>query len=293
MAGNAASKKMIIGISVGVACFIFFAALMLVLLLCRRRRAEKQRLKATLPRSERSLPSLGQSVMYDRAPFARPPARYQRAASDAGVLSNGNDRQYRSRSKSNDYVQRAASESSYSRSIRPLHTANEPFSQLQNNRHGVGYQRRLYDSTSALAVVPFRESRLPSSNVSYSVDGRLADDRSDVTSSYSTHISGSRRTGSAFANNHAGNFGLRRYLRSRSADELEARDNISIRAFSDIGPSRMTNHSYAPYHVTADSSSTHEGQWSFGSDVTRPRLFRNENDTGESVFRLPRLKLVR
>ena len=108
-------------------------------------------------------------------------------------------------------------------------------------------------------------------------------------SSYSTHIGGWRGTGSALANNHGGHVGFRRYTRSRSADELEARDNISIRAFSDIGPSRRTNQSYAPYHVTADmynppldNQSTHEGQWSFGSDVTRPGQLRNENGTGES-----------
>ena len=192
-------------------------------------------------------------------------------------------------SKSNGFVQRAASESSYSRTIRPLHLTNEPFSQLQNNMNSGAYQRQLHSSTSALAVVPFRESRLPSSSVSYSVDGRLTNDTSDVMSSYSTHISKQRRAGSVTTNSHGSSYGLRRYVRSRSADEVEARDNISIRAFSDIGPSRVANPSYTPYHITGerynhprDIATTREGHWSSASDATRPERFRAENDYGDS-----------
>ena len=189
-------------------------------------------------------------------------------------------------SRSNGFVPRAASESSYSRSIRPLHSANEPFSALQNNREPGDYRRGHHGSASALAVVPFRESRLPSSSVSYSVDGRLADDMSDATSAYASHIMEPLRDGSVTPNSHAGNF--RRYFRSRSVDESKVRDDVSVQAFSDIAHSRsVANDTQLRvtgvwYNPQGDNTSSHDGQWTSQSDVIHPGQFSKDTDNGDS-----------
>ena len=45
--------------------------------------------RTTALRPDRSLPQPGQTIMYDRAQIARPPARYQRGASVPTIISNG------------------------------------------------------------------------------------------------------------------------------------------------------------------------------------------------------------
>ena len=182
---------------------------------------------------------------------------------------------------------RAASESSYSRSIRPLHSANEPFSALQNNRETGDYRRRLYGSASALAVVPFRESRLPSSSVSYSVDGRVTDDMSDAPSAYASHIMEPLRDGSVITNSQAGN--SRRYIRSRSVDESKVRDDVSIQAFSDIGHSLVANDRDTQLRVTGvwynprrDNTSSHDGLWTSQSDVIGQGQFTKDNENSDT-----------